>query len=382
MRPGLFVALAASLLAACGGKNAVEPPAELVELTEQVEVREVWSFRVGAGSERLRLGLEPASDGSRLYAGSHDGKIVALDQTNGDVVWEVETELLLAAGPGVGDGLVVFGTSDGELLALNAETGLQAWLVSVGSEVLAAPVVANDRVLAVSADGRLSTVHSEDGREDWIIVQTLPALTLRGMSAPLAVNGVAIVGFDNGRLAAYDIEDGIRVWENELATPVGTSEIERLVDIGVDFEVFGNMVYAASVRGRAAAIFRANGNDFWDENISSFSGIGVDSSHVYITNEFDAVIALNRQTGAEVWRQEALRLRDVTAAVRFRDMVVVADYEGYLHWLNAEDGSFMTRNRAASAQITAKPFVLGPLLVVQSEDGTIAAFEVVDETAE
>lgn len=382
MRLKLSLLVAAVLVTGCGGKNAVEQPAELIEISPLLDVREVWNFRVGGGSERLRLGLNPASNGTNLYAGSHDGKVVALDQATGSVVWEVETDLLLAAGPGIGEGLVVFGSSDGELLALDAETGEQAWLVSVGSEVLAAPVVASERVLAVSADGRLTAVFSEDGREDWIIVQALPALTLRGMSAPVAVNGVAIVGFDNGRIAAYDIEDGIRVWEHELATPVGTSEIERLVDIGVDFEIFGNMVYAASVRGRAAAIFRANGTGFWDQEIPSFSGLGVDSSYVYITNEFDSVVALDRQSGQEVWRQDSLRLRDITAAVRFRDTVVVADYEGYLHWLSVEDGSFLARNRAASAQITAQPFVLGPLLFIQSEDGTIAAFEVVDEATE
>jgi outer membrane protein assembly factor BamB len=380
MRSILLLALAAGALSACGGKDTVEPPAELVAFERTLEVRQVWKRKVGSGSERLRLGLAPATDGTRIFAGAYDGTVAAFGVADGEALWMTETGLPLAAGPGVGGGMVVFGTTDGSLVVLDAESGEVRWEHPAGSEILAPPAV-NDSVIAFrTTDGRLNIVSAADGEESWSIIQSMPALTLRGNSAPLMVGDIVVSGFDNGRVGAYEIEDGVSRWDFPLASPTGRSEIERLIDVGVDLEVFGNDVYAVNFQGRAAAIDMATGVVLWQQNFSSFTGIGVDQQHVYVTDDVGTVVALNRLNGTEVWRQDALRLRDVTAAARYRETVVVADFEGYVHWLSAADGSFVARARAASSQITAKPLALGPILLVQSEDGTVTAFEIVDPT--
>jgi outer membrane protein assembly factor BamB len=380
MKQRFWLLLVAGGLVACGGNDTIEPPADLISFESRLDIREVWSTRVGSGSERLRLGLAPANDNARIYAGSHDGTAAAFILQTGELFWEVETEFALAAGPGVGDGIAVFGTSDGTLLALDAETGEQRWVQDVGSEVLAAPVVSQGAVVFRSVDGRLNAVAVDDGSELWTVVQTLPSLTLRGNSSPIVIGDNAIAGFDNGRIGNYDMEFGEQNWEVQLAIPVGRSEIDRLVDVGVDLEVFGNDVYAATFQGIAAAVDLTTGNPLWEQDFSSFTGIGVDITNVYVTSAVSNVVALRRLNGSESWRQTELRMRDVTAATRFRETVVVGDYQGYLHFLDASDGSFMARTRAASGRITAQPLSLGPLLFVQSEDGTVAAFEIVDES--
>jgi outer membrane protein assembly factor BamB len=285
----------------------------------------------------------------------------------------------LSAGPGVGGGVVVFGTSNGTIVALDAETGEVLWNQPVGAEVLAPPVVSGDVIAFRTVDGRLNSASVADGSENWAILQSTPRLTLRGNSAPIIANRSVIAGFDNGRIAAYELEEGFGDWQIALATPTGTSEIERLVDVGVDLAVLGTTVYAASFQGRAAAIDVRTGDVYWERSLSSFTGIGVDSNSVYVTDDVSAVIALDRLTGTEVWRQQAMRLRDVSAAVRHRNSVVVGDYQGYVHWLNAADGSFAARTRVSSSQIWAKPLSVGALLFVQAEDGTIAAFEIVED---
>jgi outer membrane protein assembly factor BamB len=378
MKPRVWLLLVAGGVAACGGKDTVEPPADLVEFDPTHVVREVWSAEVGEGSERLRLGLAPATDGRLIFAGGRDGTAAAFNLEDGQLIWMRETGSRLAAGPGVGEGLVIFGTTDGTLLALDGATGDELWNESVGSEVLAAPVVDDDGIAFRSVDGRLTTISAEDGSELWTIVQSLPTLTLRGNSSPIVIGDNVIAGFDNGRVGNYDMEFGEPNWEIQLASPAGRSEIDRLVDVGVDLEVFGNDVYAATFQGRAAAIDLTSGAVLWERDFSSFTGIGVDIQNVYVTSDVSTVVALNRVNGNESWRQEGLRLRDVTAATRFRDTIVVADYQGYVHFMNAANGNFAARHRVGSGQITAQPLALGPLLFVQSEDGTLAALELVD----
>ncbi|HET8698088.1 MAG TPA: PQQ-binding-like beta-propeller repeat protein, partial [Gammaproteobacteria bacterium] len=109
MSPRLAAALALLTLAVaagCAHKNRGEPPAELTSIEQTLDVRKLWSAKVGGKSERLRLGLRPATDGARIFAGSHDGDVLSFDAQTGRKVWSVKTKLPLAAGPGYGDGLL------------------------------------------------------------------------------------------------------------------------------------------------------------------------------------------------------------------------------------------------------------------------------------
>jgi outer membrane protein assembly factor BamB len=202
----------------------------------------------------------------------------------------------------------------------------------------------------------------------------MPALILRGDTAPQISGGIVVAGFDNGRIGAYRVNDGETVWELPLANPTGRTELARLVDISAGLEAIGNDVYAVGYQGRAVAVDLNTGLVLWQQDMSSFSGLDVDANNVYITNDTGAVVALSRRGGVPVWRQEALRLRDLTAPTRYKDAIVVGDFEGYLHWLSIDDGSFLARARAAHARITSAPLVVGESIVVQSEDGSVSAF--------
>lgn len=363
-----------------GDDDTAEQPAELTAFDSSMRVRRVWRSSVGDATERLRLGLRPATDGTRIFAGTYDGNAVALDAETGRTQWSVETELPLSSGPGFGDGLLVFGTDDGDLVALEALDGSERWRTTVGSEVLAPPAVTAGVVIYRSVDGRLRGASSEDGTPVWSVEQSLPALTLRGNTAPYVAGQIVISGFANGRLGAYDVSSGERIWDLAVANPTGRNELERLVDISAGLQVVGNDVYTVGYQGRALGVDLRNGIVIWQQDMSSHAGLGVDLNNVYVTNDVDAVVALDRQGGTPIWSQEALRLRDVTAPTRHGQAVVVGDFEGYLHWLDPNDGRFLARTRAASDRITAAPLVSGLNVYVQADDGSVAAFQVVGES--
>jgi outer membrane protein assembly factor BamB len=380
--PSFAWLLLAIVVAGCAGKNDItEPPAPLVEFDRTLDVRKLWSGKVGGGSERLRLGLRPATDGARIFAGAHDGQVAAFDALTGRKVWAIKTELPLAAGPGFGGDVLAFGTTDGDLIAIDATTGAERWRQPIGSEVLAAPAV-GPRVIAVrTVDGRLRGFSVEDGRTLWTVEQNLPALTIRGNTAPRVVGDVVVSGFNNGRVGAYALNDGEQVWEVAIANPAGRSELERLVDVGSGLQVVGNQAFVAGYHGRAVGIDVSTGVVIWQQDMSSYAGLGADFLNVYVTNDVDTVVALDKDAGTQVWRQEALRLRDVTAPTRFGNAVVVGDYEGYLHWLDVGDGRFLAREKAAGDRICSAPLSVGDNVYVQGDDGTIAAFTVRTDAA-
>lgn len=376
----LILLLAAAGLSACGvfgGKDDEElEPAELVDFEQTLPVKRLWSSKVGKGTEFLRLSLAPASDGGRLYTASFDGVVTAFDPEDGDRIWRVETDTELGAGPGAGDGRVVVLSREGEAIALDAANGQELWRAGIRAESVAAPLIRDDIVVVMGIDGRLSALSAFDGTEVWAIEYPPPALTLRGNAAPALVGTNVVAGFDNGRLVAVDLDEGIAEWEVMLSPPSGRSDLERLSDVDGAIAVVGQDVYAAGYQGRVAALAAESGQALWSREISSYAGIGADWERVYTLSEDGEVIALSRRSGNEVWRQGGLLRREPTAPVPFHTTVVVGDFEGYVHFFDAADGRPVARVRVGKGMISGKPLAVGDRLYVQSESGQLAAFGV------
>jgi len=376
----VVLALAALVLPACsifGGKEDKElKPAELLDFKQTLAVKRLWTANAGKGTEFMRLSLQPAGDGARVYVASHDGTVTALDADSGRRIWRTETEAPLTAGPGVGDDLVVVLGRGGEAIALSAAEGTERWRTSVMGESISRPLVRNGIVVVATIDGKLRGLASFDGSERWSVEQPLPPLTLRGATSPVAVGTTVLSGFDNGRLVAVNLLDGEVEWESMLAPPTGRSDLERLSDVDGAIAVVGQDVYAAGYHGRVAALAAESGQILWARELSSYSGIGADWDQLYTTTEDGELVALRRRNGSEIWRQSALLRREPTQPAPFNTSVVVGDFEGYVHFFDTADGRPVARVRVGKGMISGSPQVIGGRLYVQNESGDVAAFTV------
>lgn len=358
-----------------GGKDEELPPKELTDFERTLDVKKVWSAKVGKGSELLRISLMPAGDGKRVYAASYDGKVSAFDPESGKLAWRSELEVSLSSGPGVGNGMVVVAGPDGDVVALRAEDGSEVWRTNVVGESLAAPQIRNEVVVVYTINGILRALSALDGSELWSIEQSSPALTLRGSATPLIVGASVVAGFDNGRLIAVSLADGVTEWEAMMSPPSGRSDLERLADVDGYMATVGQDIYAAGYQGRVASLAAESGQILWAREISTYAGIAADWNNVYIVADNGELIAL-RRNGSDLWRQDALLRRNPTAPVAFNNTVVVGDFEGYVHFFSNEDGKTVARMRAGNGIFSGAPVVVGTRLIVQSEDGSLTAFAV------
>jgi outer membrane protein assembly factor BamB len=321
----------------------------------------------------MRAGLAPAVDGEVVYAAGRDGDVLAISQANGKTLWRAKTRAELTGGPGAGFGIVAVGSANGELIALDQATGTTLWTVPVGGEVLSAPAIAADAVVVRTVAGVLLGLSREDGKVLWREEQQIPRLTLRGAAAPVVAGNAAICGFDNGRVIAAETRNGEVLWEQLVSAPRGRTELERLVDIDSAVKVSGVDVFVAGFQGRVAMLALDSGQSWWSREISSHRGLDVDDESVYVSTATGEVIALRRRSGVEVWRQDGLRLRGLSAPVAIGAHVAVADFEGYVHWLNAGTGAFVARTKAG-ARVSNPPVRAGDLIVLQDDEGRVTAF--------
>ncbi|MGD8977516.1 MAG: outer membrane protein assembly factor BamB [Gammaproteobacteria bacterium] len=352
----------------------IDPPAPLPEYESRLKLDRLWQVKVGDSSENLLLGLAPATDGARVYAGAHDGRAIAVDLEKGSRVWTTDTNMELSAGPSVGHGLAVFGTSDGQIIALDSSNGELRWISGSVGEVLSAPAISSTSVAVRSVDGRLRVLDISDGVERWNVEQPVPRLTLRGTSAPAISGDTVVAGFDNGRIAAYSLRDGQPRWENVVAPARGRTEVERLADVDSPINIVDQDVYTASFNGRTASLALESGQILWSQDVSSYHGLAADWTAVFVTSAVSHVVAMSRTSGSVIWVQEELHQRGLTAPTPVANSLVVGDFEGYVHWLDATTGELIARARADDTAIVAQPRVAGDVVVVLAESGALAAY--------
>lgn len=345
----ILVAIAGLLLlSGCTSSiDPVEPPAPLSLIAKpELDVVHRWSQRIGQGSGHQYLKLAPLVDGERVFVASHKG-VVASFSSSGEPRWQVQLDAVINAGPGEGGQLLLFG-GDAEVIALDKRDGTVRWRTPVSSEVLSIPQRQDDTVIVHSVDGNIIALDADTGNRRWQHKEAVPTLSLRGSSDPYLIANAVIVGTANGKVIALLRDTGAVIWSTVVAEPRGRNDLERIVDVDAELEIADGVVYASSYQGTLAAIALASGQILWSRDIASSTGMLADERNLYVTDINGDVWALSRRNGGTMWKQSALHQRALTAPVRQGRYIIVGDFDGYLHWLNKEDGRLVARSRIQS----------------------------------
>jgi outer membrane protein assembly factor BamB len=365
------------LLVACSKDKAIDQPAKLTPFTATLRVQKIWDASVDdKKAVALRLGLGIAIDNNRVYAAGHKGDVVAFDLNKGRVQWRTRIKAPLSGGTSAAGDLVMIGSSDGRLFALNAADGKIRWQVRINGEVLAPPAISEKLIALRTEDGKLRGLSPDDGHELWSTQQQVPRLSLRGTARPVIAGGVVLCGFDNGRVVAINGSDGSVQWEATVTPPHGRTELERLADIDSVVLVAGQNVYAVGFQGRVAMLALDTGQIWWSHELSSYRGMSLDDEALYISTADGEVVALRARTGAEIWRQSVLLHRGLSQPANMDDVIVVGDFQGYLHWLDKGSGALAARVSTGKVRISNVPVVAGNIVVAVNDRGQINAYRV------
>lgn len=356
-----------------GSRNAAPNMAALPELKQSIKVGTLWQANVGDSRQDI---FSPALAGDSVYAAAHDGTITRLDAASGKQLWRISAGEPLTGGVGTGSGLVVVGTGKGEVLAFDS-SGTALWKTLVSSEVLAAPQIAQGVVVVRSADSRIFGLDAKDGKRKWYYQRATPALTVRSPVGISIDGGVVYAGFAGGKLAALDLVNGAVRWEATVSLPKGTTELERVTDVIGLPVVDGREVCAVAYQGRIGCFDRASGQALWGREMSSTSGLALDAGYAFVSDDKGVVQALDRSSGTSVWRQDKLALRNLSAPLALGHQIVVADIQGFVHFLARDSGAFTGRVATDGSPVSTNPLALpnGGFLI-QTRNGGLYAFSI------
>lgn len=169
----------------------------------------VWSRHFEG--ERLGTAMEPIVAGGQVLAGTHQGRIYALDVNSGDARWVFQANGPFLHSPAVAEGKVLAACADGNLYALEAKTGKIEWIFQgERGGFSAAPVSESGRVYLGSRAGDMLAIRIGDGELVWRQALGVPIR----QTAALADDRVMVTGEDL-RVRGFDARDGKLLWTSE-----------------------------------------------------------------------------------------------------------------------------------------------------------------------
>lgn len=379
-RLGVLI-LSFTWLAGCSSlPSPLYDPAPLPSFTTQAKLKNLWSDTSGYGERWRGYELTPALAANLLVAADSQGWVQAFDLNStgflkSDLIWSQQLEQGVSAGLTISGNQLFIATQGGALLALNIYNGAFIWQAQLPSEALSAPQVLGSRLVIQTTDGSVLAFDAMSGRQLWRYSSALPPLTLRGTSSPKITSLQTFIGLASGRLVSVDNASGQVRWEATIAQPEGRTDIERLVDVrGQAQEAYG-MLVVNSFQGQTQALDPFTGNSRWARKISSYWAPVIFNEQVLVVDEASRIHALDLFSGTSLWMQDKLYGRDLGQPVILDNTLVTADYQGYVHLLDAATGEIIGRKSFDPDGISAPLLVNEGRLLIHSTRGRLGLFE-------
>lgn len=363
----LFIAAGLGLVAGCASGPARPKPAELLANPNLLGVRLAWTSKFG----KVAFPLDVRVDRQSVTVASSDGTVGALDPLTGRDLWRVNIGSDIAAGVG-GDGrysAVV--TTNNELVALDG--GQEVWRQGLSAQGFTSPLVAGGRIFVLTADRAVSAFDLQSGRKLWVQRRPGESLVLRQAGVLTAVGDTLVAGV-SGRLVGLDPLNGNIRWESPIATPRGTNDIERLVDLVGPQSRSGDSFCARAFQSSIACVDTRRGSLTWSKAAAGAVGLDGDDKLIFGVEGDGQLMAWQRIDGERAWSTQSLRYRNLTAPLLLGRSVVVGDDSGLVHFLSREDGGLLTRVSTDPSGVSATPVIATGVLVVVTRNGGVFGF--------
>jgi len=348
-------------------------PVPLTDYEPGVSARIAWRTSVGSGSG---VGFAPMVLDGAVYAAAADGSVAKYDLASGKPIWRHDVDADLSAGVGTDGRITAVATPQGEVIALD-ENGAEKWRARATSEVSIPPVVGGGVVVVRSGDYRIQAFNAETGERIWSVQRPGPALALRSPSQMVIAQGLVITGLPGGRLMAVNAANGNVQWEGTVSTPRGSSDLERVNDVVGAPQLAGRLLCAVAYQGRIVCFdVSSGGRPIWAKDFSSAAGMTVDGRFAFAPDQNSVMYGFALEGGGNIWKQDALRNRRLSAPAVADGVVAAGDLEGYVHFMSAQDGHLLGRVSLGGDPIVA-PLVATPSgVIAQDSDGELALISV------
>lgn len=363
----VFAFVALCLISGCASGPEKPKPKELSAPSGLVAARMAWTVKLGV----VDFPLDIKVNGDAVAVASADGLVASYNAITGTEIWRVNLGSPIAAGVGSDGRFSSVVTRSNELVTLDA--GREIWRSKLPAQTFTAPLVVAGRVFLLSADRSVSAFDIESGRKLWAQQRPGESLVLRQSGILMAVGDTLVAGV-SGHLLGFNPANGSIRWDVPIASPRGTNDIERMVDLVGRATREGNVVCVRAFQAALGCVDAVRGSLLWSKVASGFTGLGSDTKYVFGVETDSKIVAWRRADGERAWFSDSLQFRNLTAPLVIGRSLAVGDEAGFVHLMSREDGTVFTRVSTDGSAVIAAPVLAGGTLVVVTRNGGIFGF--------
>lgn len=198
----------------------------------------------------LPVGLQsPAIHQGILYMGHNIGKMKAFDLSNGRQVWSEQEGQPYHSAPIVHQNLVIYGNVEGRLFARERLSGKLVYNIDLGASIESKPIIYSGRLLVHTRNHKVVCLDAVTGKILWAYKRSVPFITtLQRVSRPEVKDNKVYVGFADGFLAAFSLEEGVLLWESKVVDGA------KFIDIDTHPIFFSGKIVVGSQSGPLSII--------------------------------------------------------------------------------------------------------------------------------
>jgi outer membrane protein assembly factor BamB len=242
--------------------------------------------------------------------------------------------------------------------------------------------VAFDSVYVMTQDNQLIALNAADGALLWNESGSNGLSGIFGVAAPTVGKGSVIAGYSTGELVTYRYENGRTLWSDALARTSLSTSVGTLTDIDADPIIDGGNVFALGQGGRMAAYELVSGQRIWELNLAGISTPAVAGDWIFTLTDEAKLLCIARASGRVKWSTTLARFKNLkkkkgpifwTGPVLAGSRLWIANTEGDVMSASVEDGT-VTPFRHLGKSISLSPVVANNTLYILDDSGRVSAF--------
>lgn len=350
----------------------------------------LWTTMIAGSTDRRRLAASPVIGGDQMYVMDTMGVLHAIDATTGKEKWVhsfgvtgEDQQAVFGGGASYGDGKIYVTTGLGEVAALEPKAGKVLWKVKPAGPLRGSPTIAFGSVYVMTQNNEIHALNAEDGTALWQESSSLGETGVFGVAAPAAGQGTVIAGYSTGELIAYRYENGRVLWSDALALTSLSTSVGVLTDIDADPIIDHGRVYALGQGGRMAAYELVTGQRIWELNLAGISTPAMAGEWIFTLTDDAKLLCIARATGKVRWSTQLARYENPkskkapifwTGPVLAGNRLWVANSRGDVFAVGADEGVAKLFKHLDSP-VSLAPIVANSTLYVLADSGQISAFK-------
>ena len=349
----------------------------------------IWTADVAGSTKKVRLAASPVIGGGLLYAVGTNGRVHAFNADTGSQVWSYQFDVAddlqrsrFGGGASYFDGRVYATSGAGDVAALDARTGAELWRVKPAGPLRGSPTIAYGSAYVMTQNSEILALSLTDGSTVWQDVASGGQSGVFGVAAPASGQSTVIAGYSSGELIAYRYENGRVLWSDALARTSISTSVSTLTDVDADPIIDNGRVYALGQGGRMAAYELVTGQRLWELNLAGISTPSVAGEWLFTLTDDARLMAIQRSTGRVRWMSQLQQYRNEEkredeifwqGPVLAGNRLYFASSRGKLMSADVMNGDVMEMAEFG-AGVSLAPVVANQTLYVLDDDGRITAF--------